>query len=305
MTAAIPMLIVHGAGTIYAVPLVGAKRWTIGRSQENEIILPDRWVSRHHARLELHPDQHIYLVDLGSRNGLFLKERQIAEPTRLHPGDSFTLGKTLLEFQEKYADPAANPQIDSQPLVLVMNAVTVQGELWRELLISQGINVVCESGSHLIRVLDHLAQTGSKLPDLLLLDVFGLQPQPEVELAKLRDRYPQLKILLTSSREYFIHFNRLEWAQQQGAIEMFPALPEAELAAYGSVISKRIQTILNLVKGGPLAELALNSALLALQSQFVDDSPSQLLQEFIQAAPESVSDEQSGDQETGTPDKTD
>jgi hypothetical protein len=70
---------------------------TLGRSHQNTIVLPDPYVSRCHARIDL--EEHGFvLVDLGTANGTFVRGQRITRHP-LEPGDRFRLGSTLLEFQ--------------------------------------------------------------------------------------------------------------------------------------------------------------------------------------------------------------
>lgn len=62
----------------------------IGRDEQCDLIIPDRRVSRHHARISLQGDGYI-LTDLSSRNGTFVNGREIAEPYVLQDGDEIQL----------------------------------------------------------------------------------------------------------------------------------------------------------------------------------------------------------------------
>lgn len=74
-------------------PLVS--RLTIGRSDDNVLVLEDDMVSRHHAVLERHGGR--YLVrDLGSRLGTTLNGEHVHETAALITGDEIVLGATYL-----------------------------------------------------------------------------------------------------------------------------------------------------------------------------------------------------------------
>lgn len=62
------------------------KNYHIGRDPDCEIVIPDRQVSRVHARLSIENDG-VYLEDLGSKNGTFLGGLSIQEPALLQEGD--------------------------------------------------------------------------------------------------------------------------------------------------------------------------------------------------------------------------
>ena len=72
-------------------PLNG-QRWAlklttvIGREPDCDIVIPDRQVSRHHARLRLTPGG-AYLEDLGSKNGTHHNGQMMVEATQLEDGD--------------------------------------------------------------------------------------------------------------------------------------------------------------------------------------------------------------------------
>ena len=51
---------------------------TIGKANDNEYVVNDPSVSRHHARLTYEKEGHWILEDLGSTNGTFVNGIQIA-----------------------------------------------------------------------------------------------------------------------------------------------------------------------------------------------------------------------------------
>jgi Tol biopolymer transport system component len=76
---------------ISAFQLVGPSI-TIGRTSDNDIVLDDNMVSRHHARLDLQADTYV-LTDLGSANGTWVNGRRISAPVSLQANDSIRFGK--------------------------------------------------------------------------------------------------------------------------------------------------------------------------------------------------------------------
>ncbi|MBW4548970.1 MAG: adenylate/guanylate cyclase domain-containing protein [Symplocastrum torsivum CPER-KK1] len=80
------------------LPLVGSNCWTVGRSDDNNFVLSDRWISRNHAMLQCTETGDFYLIDLGSRNGSFVNGRRVSIPVTLRNGDHLTFGQTELEF---------------------------------------------------------------------------------------------------------------------------------------------------------------------------------------------------------------
>ena len=73
---------------------------TIGRSKRNDLVLPDQWLSRHHA--EIREESEIYSIhDLESRNGTLVNGSRIAEKARLNDEDIITLGDHQLTFVQE------------------------------------------------------------------------------------------------------------------------------------------------------------------------------------------------------------
>lgn len=72
----------------------------IGRSEENDIAISSRFVSRHHALLISRPDG-AYIVDMKSTNGTFVNAVAVSQQA-LRDGDVITIG----EFRLKYVNPA-------------------------------------------------------------------------------------------------------------------------------------------------------------------------------------------------------
>jgi diguanylate cyclase (GGDEF)-like protein len=69
---------------------------TIGRAEDNAIIISADTVSRSHARLTQRGRSWV-LVDAGSANGTFLHDEPIDEQT-LRPNDLFKIGPTIFKF---------------------------------------------------------------------------------------------------------------------------------------------------------------------------------------------------------------
>ncbi len=73
------------------------KPTAIGRLENNNIVIPDPSISRHHAEISYKQGQ-FYLVDLNSANGTFLNGRKIEEK-RMKNSDQIGLGKVTLIFR--------------------------------------------------------------------------------------------------------------------------------------------------------------------------------------------------------------
>lgn len=76
---------------------------TIGRADDCDIVLPDRLVSRHHARIYW-LDGHYFVEDLGSKNGTHVNGQEIHEPRQLVDGDEIQIA---LRFKLAFVDAGA------------------------------------------------------------------------------------------------------------------------------------------------------------------------------------------------------
>jgi adenylate cyclase len=100
------------AGNRY-LPLVGSNCWTIGRSDDNNFVLSDRWISRSHAMLQRMETGEFYLIDLGSRNGSFVNGRRVSIPVTLKNSDRLVFGQTELEFNCPPTNRLSGPLIEA------------------------------------------------------------------------------------------------------------------------------------------------------------------------------------------------
>jgi hypothetical protein len=73
-------------------PLIG-----IGRASDNDVIVDDPMVSRHHCQLKLQHGAYSF-TDLGSRNGSTVNGQSVSQ-VALGPGDVIRVGDTEIEFQ--------------------------------------------------------------------------------------------------------------------------------------------------------------------------------------------------------------
>jgi hypothetical protein len=76
---------------------LGGALISIGRASDNDVIIDDPLVSRHHCQLKLQHGAY-GLADLGSRNGSWVNGQQVSE-VALGPGDRIRIGSTEIEFQ--------------------------------------------------------------------------------------------------------------------------------------------------------------------------------------------------------------
>jgi hypothetical protein len=84
-------------------PLEGRGPWTVGRSEDNDIVIPDPNVSRRHARLS-RADNGFVVEDLGSTNGTLLDGAPI-DRERIDDGDEITFGQSVARFVRRSVAP--------------------------------------------------------------------------------------------------------------------------------------------------------------------------------------------------------
>ncbi|RME24906.1 MAG: FHA domain-containing protein, partial [Candidatus Zixiibacteriota bacterium] len=74
-------------------------RYILGRRDECDLCVPDRTVSRKHAEIEVAPDNHCFVTDLGSHNGTTLNGAPVTTRVELKPGQKISFGQ--VEFTLK------------------------------------------------------------------------------------------------------------------------------------------------------------------------------------------------------------
>lgn len=114
-----------------AVYVITAPRVTLGRGEENDIILSDLKASRTHAELVL-SQQGWVARDLGSANGI-THNRHPARVAQLRSGEGFGLGETHFEFlasdqgtQVLTAPPKTLPQLQAEERAFEAQRARVQ-----------------------------------------------------------------------------------------------------------------------------------------------------------------------------------
>jgi phosphoserine phosphatase RsbU/P len=134
------------------VPL-DRERITIGRSKENDIFLPDRWLSRKHAEIQCSAEA-CWVVDLGSKNGTLVNNHLIRERLRLRPGDVILLGEHSLTFSGDLAAEEHEDDPDTEP---AGTQVFSARELSREVRTPSSDAQSLARQNHVLRVLSDAA----------------------------------------------------------------------------------------------------------------------------------------------------
>src|SRR5947209_12099766 len=103
------LIIEDEEGQRRVVPVV-SDEITIGREDGNTVRLPERNISRRHARL-VRDDGFFVIEDLGSSNGVRINGDRIDAPRRIQEGDLIQIGDYDLGLEGKVDPVSAPPQM--------------------------------------------------------------------------------------------------------------------------------------------------------------------------------------------------
>jgi chromosome segregation ATPase len=79
------------------VHVISKKTTSIGRTDDNDIPVDTRYISRHHARILSVPNATV-IEDLGSTNGVYVNDRRVRRRQSLKDGDIVMVGMTRFRF---------------------------------------------------------------------------------------------------------------------------------------------------------------------------------------------------------------
>ncbi len=118
------LILRHGISAGRRWPLSRHQPVVIGRQEDCDIILADRQVSRHHARVFWRNESY-YIEDLGSKNGTHVNGQAVFGAVRLEDGDEIQIA---LRFKLAFVDAGATAPLtlDAAPLGLQMDKETRQ-----------------------------------------------------------------------------------------------------------------------------------------------------------------------------------
>lgn len=97
------------------------KSLTIGRLEDNDIVIENLAVSGHHARVDSVGDRFL-ITDLNSKNGTFINEQHIAQPHWLQHGDVIIIGKHYLVFHYAPGESKAEAPASMQDTMVMDTA---------------------------------------------------------------------------------------------------------------------------------------------------------------------------------------
>ncbi|GHT39375.1 hypothetical protein FACS189437_02560 [Bacteroidia bacterium] len=81
---------------------------TIGRSSQNNIVINDKKVSRHHLQIIQDDQGNFRLADFGSLNGTYVNGRKVTGEVPLSPKDVVVIGHTTLSWLPYFPPPIIN-----------------------------------------------------------------------------------------------------------------------------------------------------------------------------------------------------
>jgi pSer/pThr/pTyr-binding forkhead associated (FHA) protein len=127
-------LVIFTPDRTWEVPLENVDSLTLGRADDNQVVIDSSKVSRHHAQL-LRKSNIFVLRDLGSTNGTWLHDRMVDEVI-LQEGEVLRLGNAQLVYKSGFssealmvADEHLAKMITRRPVVFVPGLMG--SELWR------------------------------------------------------------------------------------------------------------------------------------------------------------------------------
>jgi adenylate cyclase len=90
--------ILHKDSSVEELPCLSVM--TIGRDKSSTICLSDPMASRNHGVIRSVGKDQFYLLDTGSRNGIYLNKRRVSSPMLLKDGDIITIGDSFMTFAQ-------------------------------------------------------------------------------------------------------------------------------------------------------------------------------------------------------------
>jgi len=109
---------------------------TIGRREDNHVVIDNMAVSGHHAVIEMEEPNYFVLVVLDSLNGTFLNENKVGRE-RIFDGDTIIVGKHALKFQDLRPESERSVREEQPAGPQFRDTVVLDTEAQQELLAKQ------------------------------------------------------------------------------------------------------------------------------------------------------------------------
>jgi sigma-B regulation protein RsbU (phosphoserine phosphatase) len=135
---------------------------TVGKDASCDIVLPDKTVSKRHARIR-RQDDGLYLCDLNSLNGTHLNGKRLSGPAKLHNGDSiricdylFSFSLPTLDFHEESGESSIVDSIDLSSTTVKPDSVRPEEKLEAIQEISRDLLGTIDLKEVLEKILGHM-----------------------------------------------------------------------------------------------------------------------------------------------------
>jgi pSer/pThr/pTyr-binding forkhead associated (FHA) protein len=159
-------------------PLGKGNAVTIGRLEDNDIVIENLAVSGHHAKIDSVGDEYL-LSDLKSKNGTFVNDELTTQHWLRH-GDVVTIGKHILVFA--YAQGESPPEKEENQMDQTMVMDTGQ---YKEMLAKSQQKPAHTPESEPVGVLNFLAGGEGEIELTKKLTKIGKNPQSDIVVAGL------------------------------------------------------------------------------------------------------------------------
>ena len=98
-------------GKTFAVKTEG---FSIGRSNQNDVVIHDELLSRHHCKIYFRGVEP-WLSDLATLNGTQVNGAPVKDDVKLVSGDTITVGDTVIRFTDTTGMPSSAPDVAAPP----------------------------------------------------------------------------------------------------------------------------------------------------------------------------------------------
>jgi sigma-B regulation protein RsbU (phosphoserine phosphatase) len=246
----------------------------IGRSNDADLVLADRFLSRKHARLYRDGDR-LMLEDLGSQNGTRVNGSRIQAPTEVRVGDRIELSSSRIELMEGAGGGDGEPALNA---TVMRPAAELLGQHDRERV----EEAPAEELSHLtdrLQLLNEMYRAVSRpleldsLFDLTLSQLFD-HLQPEEATIFLQTREGEFEPIASrrastvSEGSFYSRALVREVAEKGMAVLVLDARTDERFAAAESIMSAGVRSLIAaplLTPDGSLGMIVLSSRLAVKQ----------------------------------------
>ncbi len=102
-------LTAYRAGEVFIDCVLNKTKFLIGDHKNSDLIIPDKSVSHYHAFLFIDSDGGAKIIDLGSRNGVYINGKKIKD-AYISAGDELTIGSVQFHVLEDISNDLIEDQ---------------------------------------------------------------------------------------------------------------------------------------------------------------------------------------------------